>query len=303
MAPPRRPWFRFYVEAIHDRKLRRRPPGDRWLWVVLLAVAREADEPGALIIGNGPASIEDLADLAALKPKDVEKALAYFTLEGMLTDDGSRLVVTKFRDRQFESDTSADRMAKLRGSDDDVTGHRRHCDVDRPSHRRRSDDDGPPDVTAMKGRSSRARVTDTEVTETETELKATPPLPSVEAPPTKRRRQRLPEDWQPSETLLTFAAQKCPTVDVAAQTDLFRDHWRGKGEVRDDWDATFRNWLRRAPGFAPHSAGLAMTNGNGHHPGRSQNQINADAVARRMGYNPADTDPFGTAPDEPWRTL
>jgi hypothetical protein len=42
------------------------------------------------------------------------------------------------------------------------------------------------------------------------------------------------------------------------------------------------------------------TNGNGH---RSQNQINADAVARRMGLNPADTDPFGTAPDEPWRTL
>jgi hypothetical protein len=89
-------------------------------------------------------------------------------------------------------------------------------------------------------------------------------------------------------------------VDVAAQTDLFRDHWRGKGEVRDDWDATFRNWLRRAPGFAPHSAGMTTTNGNGH---RSQNQINADAVARRMGLNPADTDPFGTAPDEPWRAL
>lgn len=49
--------------------------------------------------------------------------------------------------------------------------------------------------------------------------------------------------------------------------------------------------------------GMTTTNGNGHHPGRSQNQINADAVARRMGYNPADTDPFGTAPDEPWRTL
>lgn len=290
MAPPRRPWFRFYVEAIHDRKLRRRPPGDRWLWVVLLAVAREADEPGALIIGNGPASIEDLADLAALKPKDVETALAYFTLEGMLTDDGSRLVVTKFRDRQFESDTSADRMAKLRGSDDNVTAYQRH-----------RDNDSPPDVTAMKRRSSRARVTESEVTETE--LKATPPLPSVEAPPTKRRRQRLPEDWEPSETLLAFAAKKHPAVDVAAQTDLFRDHWWSKGEVRDDWDATWRNWIRRSTDFAPHGSGLATTNGNGHHPGRSQNQLNADAVARRYGLNPRDTDPFGTAPDEPWRTL
>lgn len=46
--------------------------------------------------------------------------------------------------------------------------------------------------------------------------------------------------------------------------------------------------------------GLAPT--NGHNPGRSQNQLNADAVARRYGLNPRDTDPFGTAPDEPWRT-
>lgn len=39
---------------------------------------------------------------------------------------------------------------------------------------------------------------------------------------------------------------------------------------------------------------------NGHHPTRSQNQINADIAARRMGLNPADSDPFGGAPDEPW---
>jgi hypothetical protein len=110
-----------------------------------------------------------------------------------------------------------------------------------------------------------------------------PPLPSVEAPPAKRRRQRLPEDWQPSETLLAFAADKCPTVDVAAQTDLFRDHWRGKGEVRDDWDATFRNWLRRAPGFAPHTAGLATTNSNGSVPTNRENLL---AAMREDGVIP-----------------
>lgn len=46
---------------------------------------------------------------------------------------------------------------------------------------------------------------------------------------------------------------------------------------------------------------VPATNGNGR-PHRDPNQAAADNVARRMGYNPADTDPFGTAPDEPWRT-
>lgn len=85
---------------------------------------------------------------------------------------------------------------------------------------------------------------------------------------------------------------------------------RGAAHYRTECDSgtlakdAFR-WLRdsewvdwqEAPTLLP-----TTTNGNGHHPGRSQNQINADAVARRMGLNPADTDPFGTAPDEPWRT-
>lgn len=291
MAPPRRPWFRFYVEAVHDRKLRRRPASERWLWVVLLAVARESSCPGVLLIGNKAAAVEDLADVAALKVREVKSGLDYFIAEGMLESDseGCALLVTKWRERQYESDTSAERMAKLRGSDGDVTAYQRHGDGDRGG-----------DVTAKRRRSSRALGTDTEVTETE--LKATPPLPSVEAPPAKRRRQRLPEDWEPSEILLAFAAKKHPAVDVVAQTDLFRDHWWSKGEVRDDWDATWRNWIRRSTDFAPHSSGLTTTNGNGNHPGRSQNQLNADAVARRYGLNPRDTDPFGTAPDEPWRT-
>lgn len=29
-----------------------------------------------------------------------------------------------------------------------------------------------------------------------------------------------------------------------------RDHWRGKGEVRADWEASFRTWLRRSRDFA-----------------------------------------------------
>jgi len=104
VAPPRRPWFRFYVEAIHDRKLRRRSPSDRWLWIVLLAVARESSAPGVLLIGNKAAAIEDLADLAALKVREVKAGMDYFIAEGMVITDGSRLVVTDFE--QYMGDVS-----------------------------------------------------------------------------------------------------------------------------------------------------------------------------------------------------
>lgn len=36
---------------------------------------------------------------------------------------------------------------------------------------------------------------------------------------------------------------------VASKTAVMLDHFRGKGELRADWHATFRNWLRNAPKY------------------------------------------------------
>jgi hypothetical protein len=63
-------------------------------------------------------------------------------------------------------------------------------------------------------------------------------------------------------------------VDLEAQAELFRDHWRGNGEVKADWDATFRNWLRRAREFS-----------RGRKAPRTQHQQNLDLlkIAARQG--------------------
>ena len=42
-----RPWFRFYVEAMRDPKMRRLSPAERWLWVAVLAACRESWIPGS----------------------------------------------------------------------------------------------------------------------------------------------------------------------------------------------------------------------------------------------------------------
>ncbi len=43
-----------------------------------------------------------------------------------------------------------------------------------------------------------------------------------------------------------WAAKEVPGVDLAFQTRQFADHWRGKGEKRADWVATWRTWMRNA---------------------------------------------------------
>lgn len=62
---------------------------------------------------------------------------------------------------------------------------------------------------------------------------------------------RLPLDWAPSESLLAWTQSEHPTVDALAEEAKFRDYWHaraGPDARKADWDATWRNWIRRAEG-------------------------------------------------------
>ena len=74
-------------------------------------------------------------------------------------------------------------------------------------------------------------------------------------PPSPRPRKKatqLSPDWTPSLGLLAWAREKFPKVtDLAGETETFHDHWKSKAETRVDWDATWRNWIRKADKFRP----------------------------------------------------
>jgi len=56
-------WVRLYTETKNDRKIRRLDPAHRWLWCVLLMMAKESPVEGWLYIAEGePATIDDIAD-------------------------------------------------------------------------------------------------------------------------------------------------------------------------------------------------------------------------------------------------
>ncbi|ETE31409.1 hypothetical protein B398_07150 [Xylella fastidiosa 32] len=58
---------------------------------------------------------------------------------------------------------------------------------------------------------------------------------------------RLPDDWAPSEVDVLYATQQ--GVDGRYEAEKFRDYWRsvaGAKGRKQDWEATWRNWIRRA---------------------------------------------------------
>lgn len=65
------------------------------------------------------------------------------------------------------------------------------------------------------------------------------------------RGQRLPENWEPSPQD-RVTAEELVGARTAGELDKFRDHWKqqpgGRG-VKLDWDAAWRNWIRRAAEF------------------------------------------------------
>lgn len=61
--------------------------------------------------------------------------------------------------------------------------------------------------------------------------------------PRKRARQ-IPDDWQPSDAHAELA--RSLRLNPGAELAKFRDHFKSNGKPLKDWDAAFRNWLRRS---------------------------------------------------------
>ena len=89
-------------------------------------------------------------------------------------------------------------------------------------------------------------------------------ITAADAAPAKTKRgSRLPDDWQPARTDANLGAEHGhPDPWLSDQLARFRDYWAavaGAKGVKADWDATWRNWIRRAAtDMAPRRPGNRM---------------------------------------------
>lgn len=101
----------------------------------------------------------------------------------------------------------------------------------------------------------------------------TAPLPvKIDAPlvnsptrPVPKQGCRLPEGWMPDRDVIEAMKLQFPFCTgewFRQQHEVFTDYWQaktGKDATKMDWNATWRNWIRRAANENPH----LNTNGHG----------------------------------------
>ena len=113
-------WFRFYTEAIGDKKLTRAArdlgqplPHVLGVWAVVLSIASDSPERGVLLIADGmPATIDDVNDTARC---NVTETFLKLIETGLVTESVTRngsivYSIPAWGKRQFGSDDSSSRV-------------------------------------------------------------------------------------------------------------------------------------------------------------------------------------------------
>lgn len=113
---------------------------------------------------------------------------------------------------------------------------------------------------------------------------APPDEPKGSAAEKLPRGTRLPADWTLPEPWRAWALQAgMPPATVDAQVETFRDYWHaraGPGARKVDWQATWRNWVRRWRELQ-HAKGRGGGHDGGGASGRSRTDRIDDLLYRR----------------------
>ena len=229
-------WFRHYTGLCSDPKfggIARRAKVSReravFIFAFALECAAERNSGGAFSW-----DADSVADLLNCETIEVERVFLELEAAGMV--DGCK--IAKWSTRQFEVDrdaTAAERQARFRAK-----------------HRAATADEGVSngpvtrDMPVSHGPHRQIQITETEKIEGESALAGPlPPKPSVSG---SKKGSRVPTDFRPNPVDLAEANRLIGTR-VEIEILKFRDYWgarAGKDGLKLDWDATWRNWARRA---------------------------------------------------------
>lgn len=104
--------------------------------------------------------------------------------------------------------------------------------------------------------------------------------------PSKKQKTTLPENWTPNEKHEHLANEQ--GVNFKTECDKFKDYALSNNWKKADWDATFRNWLRKAGEYqSSGSRGSILSGFNGERltpqeEKQRRNQSIIEATAERL---------------------
>lgn len=204
-------WFRFYGEALDDPKVQRLPAPLFKVWVNLLCIASRHE-------GRLP-PLPDLAFMLRASEASVGESLRALKAGGLVDDDENGSFPHNWDARQFQSDSSAERVRRHRNAKCNVTSTVTVT---------------PPDTD-----------TDTEQTSSlRSDVGASAPPKPKRAKP---RCKLVDSGW---------TADIQAAIDIGLSSDQidreipkFIDYHAAKGSLMADWPAAWRTWCRNALRF------------------------------------------------------
>jgi hypothetical protein len=237
-------WFRFYDAVLDDPKVQQLSPELFRIWVNLLCLSSKNS-------GRLP-PVSDIAFALRLRLATAKSALAKLKLAGLIDADENGLFPHNWEGRQYTSDSSTERVRRHREKKGNGSGNGY-------TDRFGNVSETPPD-------------TDTD-TETERERVAVGGEGGVgggrnapDGAPTnpEARARPLPINFGLSPALCEFGFREGFSHDeIRREFDRFHDHWLANGERKVDWQAAFRNWVRKARDLRKAGDAKPVRNGRG----------------------------------------
>lgn len=197
------PWFRLYAEMIDDPKIGRLNDAQFRLWIEILCLACKGEN------GNTLQTIDDINWSLRRNVTETLHELLHETLVKL--DSENRVFVTNWEKRQFNSDSSTDRVRKYR--------------------ERKKKDKGNVTETLpkRKGNGIDKIRTDTDKSRGDKKTKTT-----------------LPNDFLITQEMIDWFDKQNFKIDMHSATETWRDSMNSKGLKYVDWTATWRNGMKLA---------------------------------------------------------
>lgn len=244
-----RRWSKFWWQDWQrDPALRMCSLAARGAWIEILCLMADADPVGHLLVNGRTPNMKQLSSVLGCTERETKKLLSELEENGVFSrlEDGTIYSRRMVRDKAISDEAALNGkkggnpnikpkpQSKVKGfAQEGLT----------PSH-------NPEATPPLKHQETEAEA-DTEKEKSKKEMRVTaPPAPSDDGGSKSKRGHRLPDDWQPSPELVQFAIDN--RVDPQITAEKFRDYWHsvpGSKAVKLDWDATWRNWVRRDNGM------------------------------------------------------
>lgn len=218
-------------------------------------------------------------------PIDVEELERAAVADDALLIENGEWVIVNWAEYQEPDHTAAERQRRFRADRSRLSDTPQNRASESPAEIKPVTDVTPLQPLHPVTNGVTRRVTETETYDNDRENK-TEKENSAIAEKKKKRGFQIRDDWRPNSDHRDLATKL--KLDIALEYDRFRDHAVSVGRVCRDWDAAFRNWLRKAAEFTRRGTipnGSEASRIKNEYPGKGRHNGSGDltrAVANRQ---------------------